>query len=108
MGMALKSGNASGAFNAVLSRYHCLIKLGVFIVKNHFKLQGSAKALCNYKMCVCISVKKLKYLVAHFTPTEIQCIRFHLGMEFNGQVLTPKIGAYFGHGDGHFIIIVLK
>lgn len=86
MGMALKLSNESGAFNAMVSKYHCLIKLGFFTVKNHFKLQGAAKALCNYKMCVCISVKKLKYLVAKFIHTEIRCIRFHLGIEFNGQV----------------------
>lgn len=60
MGMALKLSNESGAFNAMVSKYHCLITLWgfLFIVKNHFKLQGSAKALCNYKMCVCVSVLK--------------------------------------------------
>ena len=86
MGMALKLSNESGAFNAMVSKYHCLIRLRFFIVKNHFKLQGSAKALWNCKMCMCISVKKLKYLVANFTHTEIRCIRFHLGIEFNDQV----------------------
>lgn len=86
MGMVLKVGSKSAAFNTMVSKYHCLIKMGFFIVKKHFELQGSAKALCDYKMWVCISVKKLKYLVANFTSTEIWCIKFHLEIEFNGQV----------------------